>query len=86
MVDSRINSRELQQINEQAALWMLLKEDGPLNCAERRRYEAWLKVPYRAEALRKMEALNDQVKLPWRRRRLAMRMDPWNNAPLAALG
>jgi ferric-dicitrate binding protein FerR (iron transport regulator) len=83
-MEPRITSKELQQIHEQAALWMLLKEEGPLSCAKLRRFDAWLKLPYRAEALRKMEALNNHVELPWRRRRLTMRLDPWNNPPLTS--
>ncbi|HEY0938740.1 MAG TPA: hypothetical protein VGE08_01465 [Steroidobacter sp.] len=83
MVNHRINPPQ-HQIEEQAALWMLLKEEG-LTAAQRRRYEAWLKLPYRAEALRRMEGFNEQVKMPWRRRRLAIRLNPWNNRPPAAV-
>lgn len=68
MLEPGLDAKERQQIYEQAALWMLRKEDGPLTCAERRRHEAWLKLPHRAEALRRMEAFSARVTRSWRRR------------------
>lgn len=73
MMAPSIDAGELQ-IYEQAARWMLRKEDGPLTHAERRRYEAWMKQPRCAEALKRMEAFSEQMEKPWRRRRLAMRL------------
>jgi len=62
-----------QQIDEEAARWMLRKEAGPLSTAQMRRYEAWSKLPHRAETLQRMEAFADGLKQPWKRRRLQMR-------------
>ncbi|WP_414717518.1 FecR/PupR family sigma factor regulator [Steroidobacter sp.] len=72
-MESSVDRKELQQINEQAALWMLRKEEGPLTPAQLRRYQAWCRRPHRAEALRRMEAFNKRLSQPWCRRRLAIR-------------
>jgi ferric-dicitrate binding protein FerR (iron transport regulator) len=73
-METSINAKELHKIYEQAALWMIRTEDGPLSRCERRCYEAWLRLPHRAEALERMQAFNEQFEQPWRRRRLSMRL------------
>ena len=82
----KIERGELRKIYEQAALWMLLKKEADLTQAEQRRYERWLKLPYRAEALKEMEALSQRLDVPWRRRRLALRLAACRQAPLSLPG
>jgi len=68
-----------QQIDEQAVRWILRQEEGVLSCAARRRFEAWLKLPGRAQALQQMQELHEQLSQPWRRRRLAMRFAAYDS-------
>jgi ferric-dicitrate binding protein FerR (iron transport regulator) len=74
VINLEVDPEELRQIYEQAALWMLRKEEGALTKVERRQYEAWLKLPHRAEALQQMERFSKRLAQPWRRRRIAMRL------------
>jgi len=62
---------KLEQIYEQAALWMLRKQDKGLNRAERRRYAQWLELPGRAEAMRRMQAFSVRLHQPRPRQELA---------------
>lgn len=72
-MEPHVDAKELLQINEQAARWMLRREVGPLTRSELRRFEVWSKLPHRADALQRMEAFSERMYQPWRRRRLAMR-------------
>lgn len=65
---------ELEQIYEQAALWMLRKQDKGLGRAGRRRYAQWLALPGRAEAMRSMEALSARLNQPIARHELAEKL------------
>lgn len=46
---------KLERLYEQAALWLVRKEDGELNPAARRRYERWLELPGHVEAMQLIE-------------------------------